>query len=121
MAATAVPSRRHIQAAQNQRLFRILNDNLRLLPPSTAGPYSDASVCECADSSCTDPLDIDPAAYKQLREHACRFAVAANHVFLDVEEVVAWEGGYWIVEKPYAAVAAADPHALPAADFHVQR
>jgi hypothetical protein len=121
MPTTTVPSARQVQAAQNQRLFRILNDNLRLLPRESAGPYVDASVCECADSTCTDPIAIDPQAYGRLREHARQFAVAADHVFLDVEHVVAWEEGYWIVEKPASAVAAADHDALPADTFRVER
>ena len=115
------PSERHVEAAQNQRLFRILNDNLRLLPRESAGPYAGSSVCECADASCTDPIAIAADAYARLREHPGRFAIVPDHVFLDVEEVVSWEAGYWVVEKPAAAVAAADPDALPTTTFHVDR
>jgi len=113
------PSDRHIQAAQNQLLFRILNANLRLLPPDDAGPYANALVCECADPSCADPIEVGAGEYTRMREHAEHFAVAPDHVFLDVERVVAWRHGYWIVEKPAAAMAAADPDALPTQEFHV--
>jgi hypothetical protein len=115
------PSERHIQAAQKQQLFRIINDNLRLLPPDSAGPFAGTSVCECADTECTAPIEIGAEAYERLREHAGHFAVAPDHVFLDVERVIAWEGGYWIVEKPAAAVAAADHDAQPTITFHLGR
>jgi hypothetical protein len=121
MPGVEAPSERHIQAAQNQRLFRILNDNLRLLPVEAGLPYSTSYVCECADSNCTEPIEIGEAAYVRLRAHKGRFAVVPDHVFLDVEEVVAWEGGYWVVEKPAAAIAAADPEALPSTGFDVGR
>jgi len=116
----STPSERQIKAAQNQLLFRILNANLRLLPPDDAGPYANALVCECADAGCADPIAIGAVEYTRMREHAEHFAVAPDHVFLDVERVVAWRHGYWIVEKSAAAVAAANPDALPTHEFHVE-
>jgi hypothetical protein len=56
-------------------------------------------VCECAHTGCTIPIEVDPAAFEQVREHPLWFLVAPGHEDLDDESVVERREAYLIVEK----------------------
>jgi 5-bromo-4-chloroindolyl phosphate hydrolysis protein len=91
---------RELRAARNQALFRAVNEKLRELNEA----FSDVSTtyaiaCECADVSCVETVHILMDEYVEVREHPNRFAVLADHVYPEVERVVAQTDGYVIVEK----------------------
>ena len=58
-------------------------------------------VCECADITCMDPVELSIEEYDAIRAATTRFAVApgAEHVNLEIERVVQREERYWVVEK----------------------
>ncbi len=56
-------------------------------------------VCECGAIECTDRIPISNAAYAALRSESHRFAVIPGHERPEVEEVIAAEDGYYVVEK----------------------
>ena len=91
---------REIRAARNQSLFRAVNEKLRELNQA----FSDvtetyAIACECANTTCVETLHVSMEEYLGVRAHPSRFVVLADHVFPDVEHVVAQNDGYAIVEK----------------------
>jgi 5-bromo-4-chloroindolyl phosphate hydrolysis protein len=91
---------REVRAARNQSLFRAVNEKLRELNQA----FSDVTetyviACECADTTCVETLHIVMETYIEVREHPSRFVVLADHVFPDVERVVARNDGYAVVEN----------------------
>jgi 5-bromo-4-chloroindolyl phosphate hydrolysis protein len=91
---------RELRAARNQSLFRAVNEKLREINQA----FSDvtktyAIACECADTTCVETLHVSMQEYLDVRAHSNRFVVLADHVFPDVEQVVANNDGYAIVEK----------------------
>jgi hypothetical protein len=91
------------RAAINQNRFREYNE--RIEPHHAVHhwvdpPYADW-VCECADQSCTAPAQLTVAEYEEIRAHPAHFLVAPgdDHVFPEVERVVARNERYWVVEK----------------------
>jgi 5-bromo-4-chloroindolyl phosphate hydrolysis protein len=91
---------RELRAARNQSVFRAVNEKLRELNDA----FSDVSktyaiACECADVSCIETVQILMEEYIQVREDAQRFVVLEDHVYPEVERVVAQNDGYAIVEK----------------------
>jgi hypothetical protein len=75
-------------------------------------------LCECAEENCTDPIQITLDDYEEMRRVPTHFAVAAgmDHVFPDIERIVAKRDGYFVVEKFGEAGLAAiklDPRSRP--------
>lgn len=56
-------------------------------------------LCECADPTCDETIELSIDQFESLREHDTRFIVIDGHVLRDVEDIVA-RGEEWIlVEK----------------------
>jgi hypothetical protein len=87
------------RVAQNERLFRRLNEQIRRVERPSAHETLDA-VCECADQSCFLHLSIPVAEYERLRRNPRRFAIAPGHEVAELETVVDRYDGYIVVEKP---------------------
>jgi 5-bromo-4-chloroindolyl phosphate hydrolysis protein len=91
---------REVRAARNQSLFRAVNEKLRELNQAFVEVSETYAVaCECADTTCVETLHIAMEQYVEVREHPSRFVVLKDHVFADVERIVAQNDGYAIVEK----------------------
>jgi hypothetical protein len=90
------------RAAENQALFREINERVRALNESFAGllPMGDW-VCECAQASCVERIEVAHDEYEALRNVPGRFAVAPNdrHVFPALDRVVGRYETYWVVER----------------------
>ncbi len=93
-------SERQVRAAQNQSLFREVNERLKGLADAFQFIAETTSfTCECADSSCTQQMSLSLGEYEQLRAGPNRFAVLPGHVYPDVERVVTDKERFVIVEK----------------------
>ena len=91
---------RQLRAARNQALFRAVNEKLRELNDAFSGVTETYAIaCECADVSCVETLHIGMEEYVNVRGHPSRFVVLKDHLFPEVELVVAQNDGYVIVEK----------------------
>ena len=93
---------RQSRAAKNQSLFREINErildlNAAFSAVTTMGEW----VCECANESCIAPVEMSSEEYEAIRATPRRFFVAPTdeHVWPDVEDVVARGSRYWTVEK----------------------
>ena len=56
-------------------------------------------ICECANDTCYDRMELTVPEYEAIRQHANRFPVLPGHEQLDVESVVERHGGYFVVEE----------------------
>jgi hypothetical protein len=107
-------SERVRRVGENEVLFRTLNDRIGDLN-DRFGVRSNAVeiVCECGRGDCLERLELEPAAYRRLREDPFRFAVVHGHEDPASEVVVDETDTYLVVEKrpgePRDAVEAADP------------
>ena len=93
---------RQSRAAQNQALFREVNERIESLnePFTAEAPITDF-VCECAEGTCTERIGVTVAEYEHVRGDGSRFLVAPadSHYFADVERVVERHDRFWVVEK----------------------
>ena len=95
-------SPREQRVTRNEELFRQVNLRIAELQDGSHDLTVDGLmplVCECAHTGCTIPIEVDPVAFEQVREHPHRFLVAPGHEDLESESVVERREGYLIVEK----------------------
>jgi hypothetical protein len=97
-------SKREIRIAKTEALFRDVNERIA----ETSGRFDadDAEfMCECADATCAERLQVPLEEYEQVREEPTTFVLNPEHVQPDVEQVVKRRRGYAIVEKVDSVVA----------------
>jgi hypothetical protein len=92
------------RAAQNEALFRSVNEEIEKLGPGGSGD-STAFVCECSDGTCAQQLQLTLAEYEEVRSRSRWFAIAPGHVTEQIEHVVRSTDRYLIVEKDTPAAA----------------
>jgi hypothetical protein len=90
------------RAARNQSLFREINERVKQLNEgfSLVLPVGEW-ICECADDTCVERIELSAAEYEAVRVDGRHFLVAPGdeHVLLDVERVTERTDRYWVVEK----------------------
>jgi hypothetical protein len=97
-------------AAQNQSLFRTVNDqiaslNERFAPVTENGTF----VCECEDASCVERIEMKLTDYQRIRKNPRWFFVASEaHAPREVERLVEASATYCIVENIGAAARVAE-------------
>jgi len=86
------------RAAQNQALFRELNERIRGLDDTN--PRTEF-VCECANPDCIKTIRMTLDDYKELRRVPTHFLVATSkeHFYPEAERIFETHPGYWVVEK----------------------
>ena len=100
--------RRDRRVAQNENLFREVNERLRELNESFETLLSEgAFVCECARIDCIEQLELTQAEYERIRSGARRFVVNPGHVAPEAERVIDELPNHWVVEKVGEAAAVA--------------
>jgi hypothetical protein len=102
MAVSDHSDEQHERAAQNQALYREINEQVRALNEgfSLLTPMGEW-VCECTNATCVEHLKLSAEDYEAVRKNPTRFVVAPSdeHVFLDIEAIVAKTERYWVVTK----------------------
>ncbi len=90
-----------IQAAEEQSLFRKVNERVWAISNSLDAMQDVEFLCECARRDCTERVSMSLTAYEGLRRVPTHFAVFPNmgHVFPDVERIIAKREGYFVLEK----------------------
>jgi hypothetical protein len=96
----------NVRAAQNEDLFRRLNERLRALSAHDrfvrgAPPGRERFVCECSQKRCTRVIELSEVEYASVRSVSRRFCVYpdASHTEPELEHVVERTERYWVVEK----------------------
>jgi hypothetical protein len=104
---------RQQRAAQNQSLFREVNERVKDLNDSFHVFTSTSDwICECANDDCFERIQMSAREYEDVRRHGSRFFVAPSeqHVWPEAENVVERFPNYWIVEKLEEAAEIAEEH-----------
>jgi hypothetical protein len=101
------------RAARNEALFREVNERLDELAATFQAVSEKAIfVCECADGTCIEKIEMSLDEYEAVRSRPEQFAVLPAHVYPDVERIEQETKRYVVVAKigEAAAIAeAADP------------
>lgn len=90
-----MPTRRETLIAQNEDLFRQVNE--RRLEDD---PGAVAFTCECGLLDCHEQVRLDRAEYGAVRSDPRRFFIVPGHEIENVETVVERHDTHWVVEKP---------------------
>jgi hypothetical protein len=91
------PEVRQLRAARNQSLFREVNERVEELSANLNAVIAGDFVCECADTACTERIELTIPEYEALRAHPDHFAVRPGHVYPDVEQTVEEYATYTVV------------------------
>lgn len=105
---------RRIRAAQNQAIFRQVNERIQELAERWSSEIG--FVCECMDTNCSESVSLSIAEYEEVRLDPGTFVVAPGHEVADVEDVVGGNERYTVVRKAgagYATAAELDPRRDP--------
>ena len=106
VSAFAAPACGHVSAVttraerlvENETAFRAANDRLSdALDGTSRGPVP--FLCECADDTCLERVELDMDAYREVRSNSQRFFKLPGHQEAPGERVVERRPGYEIVEK----------------------
>lgn len=89
-------------AGRRQSAFRAVNEQIAKLTGSPVARYR-LFVCECADTSCAESLEITEAEYERVRADGSQFVILPGHELPHVERVVDGNGRFIVVEKLGAA------------------
>ena len=95
---------RQERAAQNQSLFREVNERMETLG---RGRSFVQFVCECADLACAEELSLTLEEYEHVRASPATFVVRPGHELPDVESTVETSTRFVVVRKRGVAEAIA--------------
>ena len=87
------------RAAQNEVLFREVNEQVAHLEERFGELELATFLCECADESCMAKLQVPLPLYEEVRADSRRFMVKPGHEVAAIERVVGEHSGFLIVEK----------------------
>lgn len=107
---TESPDERARRVGHNEALYRQVNERIEELNEAFDAITGDfAVICECGDLDCTEQISVSRDAYERTRANPARFLVRPGHEEPEVEQVVARDGDYVVVEKtPPEAVRVAE-------------
>lgn len=88
-----------VRLAENEALFRVLNENIVEIASSLGGDVPYEFVCECSTTTCLERLSLTLGEYEKVRQNGSHFLVAPGHETPQVEKVVSEHDGYFVVEK----------------------
>ena len=96
---------RERRAAQNEDLFRRLNERLHTLASigdeAPGAGTMERCLCECSQATCSRVIELTADEYRAVRARDRRFLVFPDvtHTVPEVETVVERHQRYWVVEK----------------------
>jgi hypothetical protein len=94
------------RVGKNQALFRDVNELVSAINKAhdlwlTLSDW----ICECADGTCIERMELSPEQYERVRKNPNHFAVVPGeeHVVPGVERIVEQHERYWVIEVGKAA------------------
>ena len=93
------PEAREERLAQNEVLFRSVNEAIEQQALAFGGLDEYEFICECMHSTCFDRVSLTVGQYERVRAEGTRFFVVPGHENVEVEFVVETQPGFVIVEK----------------------
>ena len=107
-----VSEAREERLAQNEVVFRTVNEQIEGLALRLGDDVAYDFVCECATAGCFDRIRLSLREYETIRGDGARFVVMPGHEDIELERVVSVQPAYLVVEKDGVAglvAEAADP------------
>jgi hypothetical protein len=74
--------------ANNQALFREVNERIAELSGTWWAGQHLQIICECANTGCVERLDVPLAEYERVWAHSGWFLIRPGHAVPDVEQVI---------------------------------
>ena len=100
---------REARLAQNEVIFRTVNEAIEQKAIELGGTDDYEFICECSAAACLDRIALTLQEYEQVRGEGTRFFVAPGHENVAIELVVEKRPNYVVVEKDgTAGIVAAD-------------
>jgi hypothetical protein len=91
---------RELRAAQNQMMFRSVNNRIKELAVESGGSGTELEfACECADTTCVEKIPLSALQFLAIESEENQFMVLRGHEVDEVEDVIAERGGFLIVSK----------------------
>jgi len=90
---------REQRLAQNEALFREVNERVETLAHQLGPNVPYEFLCECANAACTFRLTLPLKVYESVRADPQQFVVLPLHYTPEVEDLVLEESAYWVVRK----------------------
>jgi len=90
---------REQRLAQNEALFREVNERVDAIAHKLGPDVPYEFLCECANADCTFRLTLPNAVYEAVRSDPRQFVILPLHYTPEVEELVLEEETYWVVRK----------------------
>jgi hypothetical protein len=87
------------RVAQNEILFRQVNERILQVEGDRWRVDPVDFMCECGDIGCMRSVRLSLAEYERVRADAAHFGVIPGHELPDVERVVETHPTYLVVEK----------------------
>lgn len=85
--------------AQNEVLFREVNERVSDLATGLGDDGGYEYLCECANRDCTFRIGLTAGEYEEVRVDPRQFVVLPGHYTPEIEELAAKHAGHWIVRK----------------------
>jgi hypothetical protein len=102
---------RELRAAQNQLLFRSVNERIRQDGADRGDSLEEVEfACECADQTCLEKIRLSPQQFLAIESDVNRFIVLRGHELPEVEDTVAERDGFLIVSKRGAGARFVEEH-----------
>jgi hypothetical protein len=97
----ATPTEREARAAQNELVFRAVNEQIVKMTDRFREQLSDIDiVCECADTACVGTIRVNADEFVKIERTEASFLVLPGHEDERIERVVDRRDGYVVVWKP---------------------
>jgi hypothetical protein len=90
---------REQRLAQNEALFREVNERVETLAHQLGPNVPYEFLCECANADCTFRLTLPLKVYEGVRADPQQFVVLPLHYTPEVEDLVLKEDAHWVVRK----------------------
>jgi hypothetical protein len=85
--------------AQNELIFRRLNEGIDLGADGAASPEPMPFLCECSDPACEQLIRLTRAQYRSIRALPGGFVLARGHDVHEIEGVLMETGDFVVVEQ----------------------
>jgi hypothetical protein len=85
--------------AQNEALFREVNERVRDIATRLGDDGGYEYFCECANKDCTFRISLRLVDYEKIRSDPKQFVVRPDHFTPEVETIVLKTDAFWVVRK----------------------
>ena len=90
---------REQRMAQNEALFREVNERVEAVAHQLGPHVPYEFMCECANADCTFRITLPIPEYEKVRADPRQFVVLPLHYTPEIEELVLERETYWVVRK----------------------